>query len=168
MEALQHAQRVISSAGCSTSGPGPASQHSRSTRPQLHGDCLHIHRHSLGLELRRTQGMRKVSSSSRKSHRLPTAVPCVRADVSDPIATEALGITKFVAETCLPTKTGKYRVRAYRHSVSTTTVGLLPLCMPLQPSAFPMACLPADRWWQDSHRTHMHHDWQTRGQRKRE
>lgn len=146
MQSLQHAQRVVSSVGCSTSGTAPHPQLSCSARSQRHRDCLHIHRHCSYLELRGTLSVRRTAphSSNRKLSRLPTAIPCVRADVNDPSSTEPLGITKFVAETCLPTKTGKYRVRGYRHSVSTATTGLR-LCYRLCISArVSMACLQID------------------------
>ena len=146
MQSLQHAQRVVSSAGCSTSGTAPQSHFTWSARSQRHRDCLHILRHCSCLEPRGTHFVRRTApdSSTHKSSRLPTAIPCVRANVSDPITTEPLGITKFVAETCLPTRTGKYRVRAYRHSVSTATMGLW-LCYRLCISARgSIACLQID------------------------
>lgn len=123
MRSLQHAQRVVSSAGCSTSGIAPQSHLSRSAQPQRHRDCVHVHRYCSCLELRGAHSVRRttVDSSDHKSSRLSSAIPCVRADASDPITTEPLGITNFVAETCLPTRTGKYRVRAYRHSVSAAS-----------------------------------------------
>lgn len=152
MQSMQHAQRVSSSAGCSTSGTAPQPQISRSARSHLHRDCLSFHRHCPCLELRWSQSVCKTvwNLRTRNLSRLPTAIPCVRADANDPNATEPLSITKFVAETCLPTKTGKYRVRAYRHSVSTATLGLLALHAPLQLSRS-FYGLAADRWWQDSH-----------------
>lgn len=124
MQSPQHAQRIRSSAGCSTSGAAPQPQIPRSSRSQLQGDCLLSHRHCPGLELHWANAVytRSRDPSNRKLIRRPTAVPCVRADVNEPIATEPLSITKFVAETCLPTRTGKYRVRAYRHSVGEATL----------------------------------------------
>ena len=135
MQSLQHAQRVVSSAGCSTSGFAPQSHLSRSARSQRHKDCLHIQRHCTCLELYESQSVRRSApdSSNRKLSKLPTAISCVRADVRDPTIAEPLGVTKFVAETCLPTRTGKYRVRAYRHSVSTAS-GPPAMLLPLQPS----------------------------------
>lgn len=152
MQSLQHAQRVVSNAGCSTSGTAPQSHLSRSARPQRHRNCLHGHRYCSCLELRGAQSVRRtaVDSSNHKSSRSPTTIPCVRADVSDPITTGPLGITNFVAETCLPTKTGKYRVRAYRHSVSTASRRPAML-LPVLPPSFSFYDLPADRWWQDCH-----------------
>ncbi|KAL3159185.1 hypothetical protein ABBQ32_011168 [Trebouxia sp. C0010 RCD-2024] len=131
MQSLQHAQRITSSAGCSTSGTAPLPHCPQSARSQVHGDCLYSHRHCAGPELHRADSVciTNRSAGRRKLPRKPTAIPCVRADVNDPIATEPLSITKFVAETCLPTRTGKYRVRAYRHSIDAGRTVTEPTCI---------------------------------------
>ncbi|KAL0024065.1 hypothetical protein WJX79_002241 [Trebouxia sp. C0005] len=53
----------------------------------------------------------------------------VTADGNIPLPTESLVITKFVAETCLPTRTGKYRVRAYTHSIDGGRTFSEPTCI---------------------------------------
>ena len=57
-------------------------------------------------------------------------VPTVEVGAADAAAAAAakpLVWTKFVAETLLPTKQGKFRLRGYRHTVSRRTPPLLPI-----------------------------------------
>jgi len=130
MQSVQQAQRVLSSAGCSTSGSSAQYHASQTGQLLLRSDSLSTCHHSCGLQnhiQRKTCTFQhhKMPSRRRKSKRQSPlqAIPLsVTADGNIPLSTESLVITKFVAETCLPTRTGKYRVRAYTHSVSCSVV----------------------------------------------
>lgn len=130
MQSVQQAQRVLSSAGCSTSGSSAQYHTSQNGQLLLRSDSLTSCHYTCGLQnhIQRkawTLQSCKVPSRRRKSKRQSPlhAVPLsVTADGNNPLSTESLVITKFVAETCLPTRTGKYRVRAYTHSVSCSIV----------------------------------------------
>ena len=127
MQSLQHAQRIQSSAGCSTSNSFIQAHASRSCRAQQRSDtltssspvCFPTQQSSRArCQIRHV----KLSSRRRKSkrHSSSQVIPfTVTADVNTPLETESAIITNYVAETNLPTRTGKYRVRAYRHSVSS-------------------------------------------------
>ena len=128
MQSLQHAQRLLSSSGCSTSGSSAQPHASSCSSLQQRTDIVTVRSHSCRLHV---QGHRssstfrhvKLSLRRRKSkYRSPSHAIPVTADVNTPLQTESLIITKYVAETCLPTRTGKYRVRAYRHSVDITSL----------------------------------------------
>ena len=130
MQSVQQAQRVMSSAGCSTSGSSAQYQAPQTGQLLLRSDSLSSYHHTCGLQnhIRRKTwtfqshkmpSRRQKSNSQSPLHAVPLSVT---ADGNSPLSTESLVITKFVAETCLPTRTGKYRVRAYTHSVSCSIV----------------------------------------------
>lgn len=127
MQSLQHAQRVLSNRGCSTSSTSPQACASMTTRftystfPSLvtiasAQDCV------LNVCRQRPGRRRNSRSSARRQARLTAALSELEPDVDLPLVGNTLVSTTFVAETCLPTRTGKYRVRAYRHSVSNHAV----------------------------------------------
>ncbi len=49
---------------------------------------------------------------------LGTPLPNQHSEVVQKSLPDSYDVTEFVAETLLPTRTGKYRLRGYRHTVS--------------------------------------------------
>jgi len=67
----------------------------------------------------------------------------VRADAEDPSSSPAAtDKTTFVAETLLPTRNGKFRVRAYRHTVSPAFWSRLDSVHPLVPRIHSLGATP--------------------------
>ena len=124
MHCLQHTSRILSGAGCSTSGNLAPSHASPSPRLLLRTDpsttssqccCLQGHTSTCWFQHAKSSPQRRKAKRRSPIHATPLAIT---ADSSNSIPTESIITTVYVAETCLPTKSGKYRVRAYRHSVS--------------------------------------------------
>ncbi len=71
----------------------------------------------------------RVASGAREAAVAVQLNPSIRQTVPEPCVDEPLAlevdevkvITKFIAETLLPTKHGKFRLRGYKHSVSADT-----------------------------------------------
>ena len=136
MQSLQQAQRVLSSRGCSTSGT-PPHVHACITSSSSYTACSALlvlskageSSHSVR---RQRPGRRRTARVTPGRHiRYPAALSEVEADVDLPLVGDTLVSTTFVAETTLPTRTGKYRVRAYRHSVSNKFAVHMPQTQPL-------------------------------------
>ena len=121
MQTLQQVQRILSSRGCSTSGNPPHANSANSSRlaccayPST--SCSIPAENHVDQVRRQRPGRRRWSLASR--HPVLIAQSSIETDVDLPLVGDTLVSTRFVAETCLPTRTGKYRVRAYRHSVSS-------------------------------------------------
>lgn len=127
MHSLQDAQRILSGASCSTSNT--ASQSQCKPRSQARTASLPVLKRYSGMQSHAENFLlsaRPILCGNNSSRRSASTL-CVRADVSEP-AIAPLSSTKYVAETCLPTRTGKYRVRAYRHSVG---IAGQVFCMPV-------------------------------------
>lgn len=125
MQSLQQAQRVLSSRGCSTSGT-PPHVHAYIASSSSYTACSALlivskaGEPSHSIRRQRPGRRRTARATPGRRIRLPAALSEVEADVDLPLVGDTLVSTTFVAETILPTRTGKYRVRAYRHSVSNS------------------------------------------------
>lgn len=136
MQASPLAQRVLSGASCSTSSTPSYDLAPRSCRLQARAEPVHCADHSCShhighkLSSRALQHTVLLIRKRKLKGRLSSqAAPSVTADVSSLNSAESRIVTKYVAETCLPTKTGKYRVRAYRHSIDGDTTFTEPTCI---------------------------------------
>lgn len=161
MQSLQNAQRVLSSRDCSTSGTSPPLCVSMATRfscssftgsvltPTAPGNVQRLCHQRPGRR-------RSARCHAKKQAVLTVALSNLESNVDLPLVGETLVSTIFVAETCLPTRTGKYRVRAYKHSVSS-----LRYCWPS--SAEKEASSPGSDCsggrWKKLHRANLYHDW---------
>jgi hypothetical protein len=127
-----NSQRALSSQSCSTSAPS-------SVAPRVHHPIWCNAQSSDGAkpEVRHRQPFSKGYSTGCYVQRPPPQIVSSRNGVG-PAVMQGLGtplpnqhsevvqeslpgtydVTEFVAETLLPTRTGKYRLRGYRHTVS--------------------------------------------------
>lgn len=122
--------RVLSGRLCSTSGCSHKQEH----RP---GSCLILRAESIGRQAPPSQldGWSGNSCFLQRRPNFPRAsatpdVSSMGTGVSTPSPNgkriEIYDSTEFVAETLLPTVQGKYRVRAYRHSVCASSASGMP------------------------------------------
>lgn len=68
----------------------------------------------------------RTDSSARQAHRRNVCYRAIAVSNQQAVEAPAQAKTEFVAETLLPTKTGKFRLRGYRHTVRS------PLCSDVQ------------------------------------
>lgn len=149
---MQSTQRILSSRDCSTSGSQPQPLVSRNSRLAF-GLCA-VHsgltscRDHADLAVQHIYSRRRASRARRGRQSAACAtLSQVNGNVDLPLVGKSLVSTTYVAETCLPTRTGKYRVRAYRHSVNLKHIGYQQQSAKVLFSSM-LICLPVDRWRQ--------------------
>ena len=130
-------QRVLSGQSCSTSAPAqqaPARQAARCSSTgqegqysdqRQHRSPLRTHWIGTGCQLRSPHPLQQQQQASRGNGSGPAVMQglgstlprgkIIEADASP--AGEPYDVTQFVAETLLPTRSGKFRLRGYRHTV---------------------------------------------------